>query len=434
MTRLRSYFALAIGLVLLADCDRATQQTTNQTAIQPRPEVPAVASATVARNDTVQVGDPGSSPRDTSNAMFATDEAKAARAMLETRLSKDQFISLDTTRAYGSPCLNQFVASPSSPKAAFAFVRPKVLTMFPQENVGTEKTFTVEITRLAVLRPDASGHWRGVVDVTRDTLSWKLQTELDPAKLAVCEFAGHTKPSIDANGMYARLPEAWLPINAANTEIGPKANWDGAMNWSKLRRLADSVSKLPPDFVVEGNPEPELPIYYRGLCPGEGCEFGQWLACDTIRVLKDARVGAPTEFVAHRGDTIATSTGDVKITQAGKVIFTRVVRVDQEGMHAVFTPADTLYPLIHEGEGFGSWYFRGKEGGGFFFFGTVDNTAEIGIPSSEGFAVVRQAKHEWWVKARNKKGQEGWFQPSGHMPGMAPHYEEGSLACGPKAK
>src|SRR5258708_18098875 len=169
MTKLGSYFALAIGLVLLADCDRATQQTTNQTAIQPRPEVPAVASATVARNDTVQVGDPGSSPRDASNAAFATDEAKAARALLETQLSKDRFISLDITRAYGSPCLNQFVASPSSPNAAFAFVRPKVLTMTPQENVGTEKTFTVEVTRLAVLRPDASGHWRGVVAVARAT-------------------------------------------------------------------------------------------------------------------------------------------------------------------------------------------------------------------------------------------------------------------------
>jgi hypothetical protein len=301
--------------------------------------------------------------------------------------------------------------------------------MFPQENVGTEKTFSVEVTRLAVIRRDPSGKWHGAVDVTRDTLTWKLQSETVPLKLAPCDFPAHANRSTDANGMFYRLGEPWLPINAANTEIGPKVIWEGGMTWSKLRQLADSVANLPPNFVVEGNPEPELPIYYRDLCPGEGCEFGQWLACDTVRVLKDARTGAPTAFVVHRGDTITTLTGDVKITQAGMVIFKRIVRIDEEGTHALFTPADTLYPLIHTGEGFGSWYFRGKEGGGFFFFGTVDKTAEIGIPSSEGFAVARHADHEWWVKARNRKGQEGWFQPNGYMPGMSPHYEEGALAC-----
>src|SRR6266446_1817825 len=101
MTRLRRYFALSFFSLLLADCDRAAQQATNQTAMQPRAEVSAVAKAAVAPNDTVQVGDPSSAPQGPSNAVFATDEAKAARALLETRLSKDQFISLDTTRAYG---------------------------------------------------------------------------------------------------------------------------------------------------------------------------------------------------------------------------------------------------------------------------------------------------------------------------------------------
>jgi hypothetical protein len=153
------------------------------------------------------------------------------------------------------------------------------------------------------------------------------------------------------------------------------------------------------------------------------------LVCDTVRILKEATTGSPTAYMLHRGDTITALSGDVKIVQAGKVVFSRYVRVDMEGTHALFTPADTIYPLIHTGEGFGSWYFRGKEGGGFFFFGTVDNTAEIVGGPHEGYSVVRTAKHEWWVKARNKKGQVGWFIPSGWMPGMSPHYEEGAFTC-----
>jgi hypothetical protein len=417
----------------VSGCERAAQQTPKQAAIQTQPAVSNDSSGSRRLGDTVQIGDPTFMPLDTPNAVFATDGARAARALLEAQLNKDQFIADDPARAYGTPCLNPIVIKTSRPELAFAFVRPRVLTMTPQEDIGSEKTFSVEITRLAVIRRDPSGVWHGAVEVTRDTLTWKLQSETVPLKLALCDFPAHANRSTDANGMFYRLGEPWLPINAANTEIGPKVIWEGGMTWSKLRQLADSVAKLPPNFVVEGNPEPELPIYYRGLCPGEGCEFGQWLACDTVRVLKDARVGSPTVFIAHRGDTIAASTGDVKITQAGKVVFTRVVKVDQEGTHAVFTPADTLYPLIHTGEGFGPWYFRGKEGGGFFFFGDVEKTPDIEGHSSEGFDIVREAKHEWWVKARNKKGQEGWFQPSRYMPGMSPHYEEGALTCGAEA-
>ena len=428
MPRIRLTFAVASVPLILVRCDPAAKPpapaSTRVEASKLGDARPASAS-----NDTVQIGDPDAEPRDAPRPAFVTEELRAARALLEARLAKDQFTSTDSAHYYRYPCRNQIVRA-SRPEVIFAFVRPRVLSVSPEDSGATERTFSVEVTRLAVMRLDLSGRVSEVVGVTRDTLMWKLQAEGDTANLAVCGFPGHPNRSSDANGMYARLSEAWLPINAGNTDIRRGITWDGGMSWDKLRHLADSVSKLPVDFVVEGNPEPELPIYYPDLCPGEGCEFGKWLACDTVRVLKDQRVGSPTSFIAHRNDTLSVPTGNVKITQAGKVVFNRVVKVDEEGTHAVFTPGDTLYPLIHTGEGFGSWYFRGKEGGGFFFFGTIDNTAEIGIPSHEGFDVVRQAKHEWSVKARNKKGQEGWFQPLGHMPGMSPHYEEGPLSCG----
>jgi hypothetical protein len=182
-------------------------------------------------------------------------------------------------------------------------------------------------------------------------------------------------------------------------------------------------------FVVEGNPEPKMPVYYRDICPGEGCSYGEWLACDTVRILTEAKPAAPTAFVLHRGDTITAITGDVHVLQAGKVVFSRNVKIDMEGTRMSLTPADTIYPLLHSGEGYGSWYFHGKEGGGFFFFGQTDEPDMIRNRPEDGYSVVRMSKHEWWVKARNKKGQEGWFIPRTGMRGMSPHYEEGPFAC-----
>jgi len=372
-------------------------------------------------------------PPDPSNRIFASTEAKAARAALEEQFARDQFTSTDGSRSYGSGCGTPIgTRSPGNADILVAFVRPRVVNTVSEFSSATEMSLATEITQLALVQRDANGQWQGMLHITRDTLRWHLHSDGDPEKWRVCGLPGH------ANGWNPNRSEKpmtqWLPINGVNTELGPKVIWETNMSWAKLKRIADSVSKLPPDFVVEGNPEPELPIYYRDVCPGEGCSFGPWLACDTVRILTEAKGSAPTAFMLHRGDTITALTGDIKITQAGKVVFSTKIRVDQEGTHALFTPADTLYPLIHLGEGFGSWYFRGKGGGGFFFFGTSDNTAEIDTGPNEGYSVVRQARHEWWVKVRTSKGREGWFTPSGYMVGMSPHYEEGAFACPPVEK
>lgn len=421
MRRLRDFLSLACFAVVAAACEEATQQTLPQTPIGNPPTIAAAPNLSVSWGDTVQIGD--DAPPDTSDRTFATDELKAARDTLEARLKRDQFLSTVTTSSRGTGCLNSLVANVSNPEILAVFVRPRVISMRPQDS-SWEKTADTEVTRLALIRQDVHGQWRGVVAVMRDVLHWKLQSDGKSGNWAVCELPGRDNGH-NSDGSPKPMT-AWLPINSANTEVGPKVIWDGDMTWSKLRQLADSVSKAQPEFV--GNPEPKMPIYYRDLCPGEGCSFGRWLACDTVRILKEAESGSPMAFMLNRHDTITALTGDVKIHQAGKVVFSRVVKVNMEGTHTIFTPADTLYPLIHTGEGFGGWYFRGKKGGGFFFFGGIvsgDRSTRMG----EGYSVVRFAKHEWWVKARNKKGQVGWFIPRGGMPGMAPHYEEGAFAC-----
>ena len=179
------------------------------------------------------------------------------------------------------------------------------------------------------------------------------------------------------------------------------------------------------------NPEPRLPIYYRNLCPGEGCQFGEWLTCDTLRVLSDQNENAKTAFVLHRGDRFTAVTGDEIVTQAGMVVFTRDVKIDEEGIKLEFTPADTLYPLAYTGEGFGTWYFRGKEDESVWFFGNMEPIEGYGHDSKDGYRVVRPSDTEWWVKVRAKDSREGWTIPGGSIYGMAPHYEPVPATCPP---
>jgi hypothetical protein len=277
-----------------------------------------------------------------------------------------------------------------------------------------------EVTRIAVIRRDLNGKWRAANAVTRDTLSFYLRDADGEGNWAVCEKPAHFEGS---NGDGSEKPYAtWLPVDAIDAErLG--VLWEESLTTAKVRQLADSISKLPPGFVVEGNPEPKVPIVVKDICPGEGCEFGEWLTCDTLHVLTDASAKARTAFTLHRGDKFTAVTGDVHITQAGKIIFTRNKRVDV-GNHTgfIFTPADTLYPILYEGEGYGDWYFRGKDGGGDFFFGNGSADGVLGS-NGPGYEIVRWISSEWWVKVRAKDGREGWILPKwGTIYGNSPHY------------
>ena len=178
---------------------------------------------------------------------------------------------------------------------------------------------------------------------------------------------------------------------------------------------------------VAGNPEPKVPIYFHNVCPGEGCEFGEWATCDTALVHKEPTEESPIAFVLTPGTRFTAVTGDEIVTQAGKIVFSRPVKSDNpEGPYS-FTPADTLYPLVYEGEGYGAWYLHGKRSGGSFFFGNGD-AEELGEePDDAGYTMLRPIHSEWWVKLRTKDGKEGWFIP-GDVRGKAPHYESG-LSC-----
>jgi len=168
----------------------------------------------------------------------------------------------------------------------------------------------------------------------------------------------------------------------------------------------------------------------RAICPGEGCEFTQWLACGTIPILSEERLGAPQLFALRRGELFTALTGNLHVEQAGMIVFPDTLRIPQPeyGAPLTFIPADTLYPLYYEGEGSGSWWIHGHQDGGDWFF--PDDEDEL--DSSRLGVLARPLLTRWWVRIRNHEGKEGWLTPERGkrlIVGIAPHYEEHPLRC-----
>jgi hypothetical protein len=278
-------------------------------------------------------------------------------------------------------------------------------------------TATAEITRVALLQRGVDGKWHGNVNVTRDTLSIMVSSSVVDSTWMVCEKPAHIG-GWNSDGS-EKSYSAWLPVRSTDTEKMAVV-WDDQFSTAKLRQLADSVSKLPFAFVVEGNPEPKVPIVYKDVCQYEGCSFGEWLTCDTARIFTEPRATARTAFVLQRGDRFTAVTADMYVAQAGMVVFKRNVKIGGEGSSYFFTPADTLYPLMYGSEGGGLWYFRGKEAGGDFFFGNGDPD-DVGRDAEQGYELVRPISSQWWVRVRAKDGREGWFVPGENIYGRQPH-------------
>ncbi|HJQ11357.1 MAG TPA: hypothetical protein VJ840_10040 [Gemmatimonadaceae bacterium] len=437
MPRFFSIAASALVISLFTSCERTAQSVAKGTQISPPASTAQSAPLDTTQEaavDSVRLPVDSLLVTDTAGNDFSPEDLKAVKSAVETRLHQDEFTATGPGIPYGKPC--RFYDSTSIRRydtndARVAFVRPRLLKISFQTDDHYVRLVNVsaEVTRVGLAQRGVDGKWYGTPGVKRDTLYVFVSSSVADSVWTVCEKPAHGNGWSSGGG--EKPYSAWIPIRAADLQQVAIV-WDDQITFAKLRQLADSISKLPSTYVVEGNPEPKMPWIYKDVCPGEGCEFGEWLTCDTLRVFSTAADDAKTAFLLHRGDKFTAVTGDVHIKQAGKVVFHRNVRVNEEGMDFTFTPADTLYPLLYEGEGFGSWYFRGKETGGVFFFGNADQEATdvpVFAGGSGGYEVVRPINSQWWVKVRTKNGREGWLRPGGSIFGMSPHYEEMPAAC-----
>jgi hypothetical protein len=178
------------------------------------------------------------------------------------------------------------------------------------------------------------------------------------------------------------------------------------------------------------NPPPPVPYVVRDMCPAEGCQFGEWLACGTYNVRAAERTDAPTVFTLQHGELFTALTGNLHVERPGMIVFRDMVRVrdGRDTITRVFTPADTLFTLYYEGEGFGKWYLHGREESAAWFF-PYDRDS---VSHDQKIHRVRKHRTVWWVRVRNAQGEEGWLRESGArggIVGIAPQYETYPLAC-----
>src|SRR4051812_49351133 len=100
-----------------------------------------------------------------------------------------------------------------------------------------------------------------------------LSTACAPSEVAQTNRAPETKPVATV----VQLDSSNIPVSDSN-DLSVIDSVDQSLPLDSLR---DSLS-------VRGNPEPAIPVLFANVCPGEGCEFGRWLVCDTLRARSDA--------------------------------------------------------------------------------------------------------------------------------------------------
>ena len=156
--------------------------------------------------------------------------------------------------------------------------------------------------------------------------------------------------------------------------------------------------------------QPTPPAVYvdKGVCPGEGCRYGNW------KVLRNTTLYARPEDnskpVGKTGNatTVLAETGEVH-TVAGRFVVRR--------RHDRFVPGDVLWVYTYRGEGFFKVWFDGKfediELGFSPWGGSLGRRCEA---SSKCWGELKEnLKFTWWFKIRTPDGLVGWTKEANNF-------------------
>jgi len=166
------------------------------------------------------------------------------------------------------------------------------------------------------------------------------------------------------------------------------------------------------DWGRVNNTPPPVPWVLKNQCPGEYCSLGRWAACSSLVARREKRAQAQPAFTLQPGEEFTALTGDVHVDVPGMVVFRHPYsNPGDEGGPPVdsirFSPADTLYVLNGLSEGYLMWYYRGRADTGYQFWAGdpfMPGEAEPGDTA----VMIRSPQTVWWVRVRNRAGQEGW--------------------------
>lgn len=176
-------------------------------------------------------------------------------------------------------------------------------------------------------------------------------------------------------------------------------------------------------------PSVALPYVVDPACPGEGCEYGRWLACDSVRLLAAPESGGVTVAWLERDQWFEVESGLVAVRQPATYVAHRPIRDDSVGWESwlPMSPSDTLYVLDYLGEGFHNVWWRDSIQVSFqFWLGQRPDTVH---PALE---LIQPGITEFWAATLTSDGELGWFHVTPPSVFPASRYSMMPESCPPR--
>lgn len=163
----------------------------------------------------------------------------------------------------------------------------------------------------------------------------------------------------------------------------------------KGRDIADALVIIPKDLRSDA---PPMPYEDYGICSGEACRFGEWVACQNMEIRKERDKDSPVAFQIAKGEKVAALTGVVITTKPGRATLLKSLKIGN--FHA--DQGDNIYLLTYRGEGIFNVWFKGR------MYNNLGDKWFDNLFSPGYLKVLDYPETTDWVKIQNSKGQIGW--------------------------
>jgi hypothetical protein len=152
---------------------------------------------------------------------------------------------------------------------------------------------------------------------------------------------------------------------------------------------------------------PTVPFESKGVCPSECCVYGTWTVQADTDILVGRRANAAVAFRVHRGERVEGVTGVVVTTTLGRAVVRRVASLGVGSDPIAVQPGDAVYILHYRGEGYWTFWARGR-----LDTDQIPGEGEAcadaaGRPVSCDVQITAKPLTTWWVQIRSGS-REGW--------------------------
>ena len=171
----------------------------------------------------------------------------------------------------------------------------------------------------------------------------------------------------------------------------------------------ETAEPLPDPVEARANEEAVqadlFPMLLEGACPGEGCMYGEWVACEETALYESPGAGALPAGVLASGVRFEVTTGVVVVERPTVVVVTAPTQQDRYSPSSLtFQTGDTLKVLDYQGEGFFNVLYGDTIVSTFVFWDWINS----GPQDNQSGTVLQEGDAAFWV-ATSHAGQDRWL-------------------------